>query len=308
MFTKFWDKLAEGLAGRWTVQTLGPALAFWGGGILALVWHSGQSWQEITDRLETLDNTASYIALAVGGLLVLTTSSAVMTWLQLPALRLLEGYWPWQFRKLGFRLARHVEKRLQNKRDRWQQLADIERQERTAEQQSEYARLDAELAYYPVDQRHLMPTKLGNILRAAEEYPQMRYGLAMGVCWSRLWLVMSEGTQEALTQARQRLNSAVRLFVWGLLFAVWTAWAWWALLAAVVVALAAYWGMLQAAGIYGDLLRSAFDLHRFALYEQVRLPLPSTPADEEITGGRLSEYLFRGTGSDSAQFTDPTQK
>ena len=116
-----------------------------------------------------------------------------------------------------------------------------------------------------------------------------------------------EETQETLTQARQKLNGAARLFVWGLLFAVWTVWAWWALLTAVVVALAAYWGMLHAAGVYGDLLRSAFDLHRFALYEQTRRPPPSAPAGEETAGQRLSEYLFRGTGSDVVQFTHPVK-
>ena len=35
MGTKFWDELTEGLAGQWTAQKLGPALAFWGGGLLA---------------------------------------------------------------------------------------------------------------------------------------------------------------------------------------------------------------------------------------------------------------------------------
>ena len=193
MFTKFWDELAEGLAGRWATQALGPALAFWGGGILAWVWHSGRDWQELSDRLAALDNPAAYVALAVGGLLVLATSSAMMTWLQLPALRLLEGYWPRPFRRLRFGLVRLLRKRLHKKEDRWQKLADVESQKQTAEQQSEYALLDAELAHYPVDPRRLMPTRLGNILRAAEEYPQVRYGLAMSVCWPRLWLVIPVG-------------------------------------------------------------------------------------------------------------------
>ncbi len=295
MFTKFWDELAEGLAGRWAAQALGPAMAFWGGGILAAVWGAGQDWQAFVDWLVALNDPAVYIGLAVGGLVVLTTSAALMTWLQLPALRLLEGYWPWPLRRLRFSLARALtKKRLQKKEARWQELAAIESQARSAAQASAYARLDAELARYPVDPRHLLPTRVGNVLRAAEEYPQTHYGLAAGVFWPRLWQVIPEEPREALVQARHNLDSTVRLFVWGVLFAVWTVWAWWAALVAVVVAFAAYWRMCHTAGVYGDLLRATFDLHRFALYEAARWPPPEDTRTEWEHGEQFTEYLFRG--------------
>lgn len=308
MFTKFWDELAEGLAGRWAAQALGPALAFWGGGLLAWAWHTGWDWQQLVDLLVAIDHPAAYVALAVGGLLVLAASSVVISWLQLPILRLLEGYWPWPLRRLRFGLARWVAKRLETKEDAWQDLAAIKPEDRSAEEQEKYARLDAQLARYPVDPRHLMPTRLGNVLRAAEEYPQVRYGLVMGVCWPRLWLALPKEPQETLSQARQKLNGAARLFAWGLLFAVWVVWAWWAVPVALVVAAAAYWGMLHAAGAYGDLLRSAFDLYRFTLYEEVRWPLPQAPELEVVMGRRLSEYLFRGTGGQGLAFVRPDKK
>lgn len=306
MVYKFWDKLAEGLAGQWTAQALGPALAFWGGGLLAWAWRYG--WQALIDWLGALNNTAAYMALAVGGLVLLAASSAAATWLQPTVLRLAEGYWPGPCRRLRFALARQLEKRLLAKEERWQQLADVEPEQRTAEEQAEYAQLDAELAGYPVDPRHLMPTRLGNLLRAAEEYPQVRYGLTMSVCWPRLWLLLSKETQETIADARERLNSATRFLMWGVLFAVWTIWAWWAVPVAVVAAVAAYWGMLSAAGVYSELLRAAVDLHRFALYEELRWPLPSGLADEPVKGRQLSEYLFRGTGGEGLQFTVPPKK
>jgi hypothetical protein len=304
--TKFWDKLVEGLAGQWTAQKLGPALVFWGGGLLAWAWRYG--WQPLVDWLVALDSLAAYVALAVGGLLLLTASSAGVTWLQLTILRLVEGYWPWPFRGLRFALARRVEGRLQPKENRWQELADKAQEQRSAEEQDEYARLDAELSSYPVDPRDLMPTRLGNLLRVAEEYPRVRYGLAMSVCWPRLWLILSEGTQTTLADVREQLNASARLLVWGVLFVVWTVWAWWAAPAAVAVTVAAYWAMLSAAGVYGDLLRAAFDLHRFALYEQLRWPLPAGPDGEETHGQQLSEYLFRGTGGGGVKFTTPPKK
>ena len=308
MFTKFWDKLAEGLAGRWTAQALGPALAFWCGSLLAWASHPSHDWQQLADWLIALDHPAAYIALAVGGLFLLTASSEAMNWLQLPVLRFLEGYWPGPLRNLRFKLAHRFEKRIQQKEERWQQLAGLDPNKRTAIQQSDYVHLDAELACYPVDSRYLMPTKLGNLLRSAEQYPRVRYGLAISVCWPRLWLLLPEETQTTLAEARQKLDGATRFLVWSLLFAVWTAWAWWAILVAIVGAAAAYWGALTAAGIYGDLLRAAFDLHRYALYKQMRWPLPSTPADETTCGRQLGEYLFRGTGSDDLKLDAPAAK
>jgi hypothetical protein len=195
--------------------------------------------------------------------------------------------------------------RLQKQEERWYELEGIAPQARTAGQRDEHARLDARLARYPVDPRRLMPTRLGNLLRAAEEYPQVRYGLATSVCWPRLWLLLPEEAQKTLAGARQRLNGAARFSLWGALFASWTVWAWWAAPLAVVAAIAAYWAMLDAAGVYGDLLRAAFDLHRFALYEALRWPLPAGPEGEEVQGQRLSEYLFRGAASKSVQFVVP---
>jgi len=306
MFTKFWDRLAEGLAGKWTAQALGPALAFWGGGLLAWAWRYG--WQALMDGLEALDNTAAYVALAVGGLLLLAASAAAVEWLQPTVLRLAEGYWPPPFQRLRFALARRVQARLGEKESRWQALADVAPERRTAEQRAEYVRLDAELARYPVDPRHLLPTRLGNVLRAAEEYPQVRYGLVTSVCWPRLWLLLPQETRQTLSEARQRINSAARFFVYSVLFVAWTVWAWWAAPVGVVAAAAAYWGMISAAGVYGDLLRAAFDLHRFALYERLRWRSPSSPAEEVACGQRLSEYLFRGVASDRMGFTAPAGK
>jgi hypothetical protein len=308
MFTKFWENLEKELAGRWASQTLGSALLFWGGGLLAWVWHSGGDWRQFEGQLARLDVWAVYVALAVGGLFLLGASSTVVGWLQRPMLRLLEGYWPWPFRGLRFRLARWREKGMGEKENRWQALAAIAAEEQTPEQQSEYTRLDAELARYPVDPRRLLPTTLGNLLRSAEEYPQVRYGLGMSVCWPRLWLTIPKEAQETLAQARQKLDSAVRFFTWGILFAVWTVFAWWAILAALAICVAAYWAALQAAGAYGDLARSAFDLYRFELYEQARWPLPPSSTGEETHGEALSEFLFRGTVKGDVQFAHPEKK
>ena len=90
------------------------------------------------------------------------------------------------------------------------------------------------------------------------------------------------------------MDDAVRLLLWGALVAVWTGWAWWALAAALVVILFAYLGMCQAAGVYGELFRSAYDLSRFELYKSLKLELPVKPDEEEAAGKMLTLFLHRG--------------
>jgi hypothetical protein len=64
---------------------------------------------------------------------------------------------------------------------------------------------------------------------------------------------------------------------------------------AVVIANVWHREMLNTARIYGKLLESAFDVHRGALYESLRWPLPATPADEVKEGAVSSRYLWRGS-------------
>ena len=72
----------------------------------------------------------------------------------------------------------------------------------------------------------------------------------------------------------------------------------------LIVALLSYVGATQAAATYGDLLRAAFDLHRFDLYQALHWPLPPSwkaekpaPAGQAPTYGQaLSQFLYRGLG------------
>jgi hypothetical protein len=136
----------------------------------------------------------------------------------------------------------------------------------------------------------MMPTLLGNLLRAAEEHAWVRYGLEAGVCWPRLWFLLPRDVREEIAAARSRLNEATRWLGWGLLFVVWTVWAWWAAPVGLLIAGLAWQGMTRAALVYGDLVRAAFDLYHPLLFEHLGWPKPKGPED----GRRLTEYLARG--------------
>jgi len=157
-----------------------------------------------------------------------------------------------------------------------------------------YAQLD--MLRYTFPQGFVLPTRLGNLLRAAEEYTEHRYGLNAVLVWPRY----------------QRLLAAVRAWAWGLTFLlVWmplTAWlAWrsgggWAWLAPAA-ALGTGWLWMRLAyrlavaraAVFGELVRAAFDLYRLGLYDALGWPRPS-PEEEKEAGKRLTAFLWRGHG------------
>jgi hypothetical protein len=57
------------------------------------------------------------------------------------------------------------------------------------------------------------------------------------------------------------------------------------------------------AQIFGELIEAAYDLHRNALYQQLRWPLPTNPLQEHSSGTELTTYLRRGSDSNTPTFT-----
>ena len=162
------------------------------------------------------------------------------------------------------------------------------------------AQVDYQRHWLPSQAQFLMPTELGNILRAAELRPEAKYGLNAVVCWPHLWMLLPDHPRNDLQEARASLNTAARVWLWGLLFWVWAFfgfWTPWALLALPIgffTMLFAYRWSLSAARSYGDLLDAAFDLYRDELYKALRWPLPEDSESEKEMGKQLSEYLWRG--------------
>ncbi|HHS96995.1 MAG TPA: hypothetical protein ENK08_03725 [Chloroflexi bacterium] len=294
MVETFWKEIGESLAGKWAARALAPAFAFWAGGLLAYVHKYG--WKCLADWW-TARSTPEQAAVLIGGLLGIVFSGLVMERFQDVVLRWAEGFWPRPLDRLRFALVRRWEKRARRMEERWHALAERCEGDPTRlppKERAEYARLDGFRLRLPFDPGRMMPTLVGNVLRAAEEHPQVRYGLAAGVCWPRLWLLLPKEAREEIGNARERLDESARLLGWGLLFVVWTAWAWWAAPVGLLVAFLACRWMVMAALVYGDLVRAAFDLHRHELYRRLGWSMPEGE-DEVEQGRRLTEYLARGT-------------
>jgi hypothetical protein len=242
-------------------------------------------------------------------LLGVTASAIVIERLTTPVLRLLEGYWPALLDPLRRRLIARVDQRARRADADWQQLAQVvlsPTANPNSDQLTAFARLDRARRRRPKQTNRYMPTRIGNILRAAETWPADKYGLDAVVVWPRLWLVVPDTTREQLTAARTALDASVAVVMWGLLFCAFSVWTLLAIPVGLVIASAAVTVWVPArAEVFGDLVEAAYDLHRTALYQQLRWPAPTSAEHERNDGERLSSYLWRGSDAPEPTFTPP---
>jgi hypothetical protein len=308
---KFLEGFSGGLADESLKALFTPAFVFWLGGALAAVHRHG--WSTVAARVVGLPEPLP-VVLAGVVLLGVAASGFVVQQFEFTVLRLLEGYWPGWCGGLARRLTRSQKRRFLRVDERVQGFHKLPHP--TAEERQGYIEALVQLDDFPpdtgpmpIETGRLLPTRLGNILRAAEDHCAAKYGLDAIICWPRLWLLLPEATKTELSLARQGLNGTVRLWIWGLLFLIWTPVfrvGWPLLLGLVTMGLAYRW-MVQAARTYGDLIEAAFDLYRLQLYQALRWPLPSTPAEERALGQALTEYLWHGSDPDQGfpTFTSP---
>lgn len=307
--TEFWKTLGGKIAEHWLLSWLAPSVVFWGGGLLA--WICSIGWPVPKDTLAWVKSLSEpmQIALLSVMLVVVIASAWLVEQLEFPSLRWLEGYWP---KWMGFlkRLLSHRHwSRIEAKKSQWQELIINNKHSELSEQdQEKFLALDMALMKAPVKQQDCMPTRLGNILRAAERKPGNKYGLDAVICWPRLWLLLPDEVKKDLTEARTALDVQTRLWIWSTMFIVWSYWSIWALPIGVLAATVIYQMMLSTALVYGELLEATYDLHRAVLYQALRWPLPVNPKDEQSKGKALTAYLWRGSDSNTPSFSQPYVK
>jgi hypothetical protein len=154
---------------------------------------------------------------------------------------------------------------------------------------------------YPTSKTPLLPTRLGNVLRAAEVRAGRRYGLDSVAVWPRLYPLLPDRVTAILEDQRGQMDVAARFCaVFGVsavvsLVLLWQ-YGWWLAVpaAALVLALLAYRAAVAAAIAYGVTVESAFDLHRFDLLRALHLPLPPDRNAERAAGEQLSKFLRQG--------------
>jgi hypothetical protein len=292
MLDNFWKSIGTKVAECWVEYIFGPAFLFWAGGLGLYAWKTG--WQAALHDVQTLTPFQQGVWLVLA-LLTLIFSSVLMQALRYPILRILEGYWPWPIHYLRPGIVTIRKWVYQRRMTELHELASVDRKKLSLAKNDRLIELEVWAHWQPVNARDLLPTALGNIMRARERSTDRKYGLDGIICWPRLWPLLPENLRSDLINARSVLDRLVELWFWGLLFWIWSIWMPWAVVIGLLWMLTTYWIACQAAMAYGELMETAFDLHRFSLYEMLGWPLPQSTQDEHTLGAQLTEYLWRGT-------------
>lgn len=292
MLDSFWESMGSKLAERWLEYLFGPAFLFWVGWAGLYIWKTG--WQTVLQALQALSPLQQGTWL-VFALLILVFSSVLMQALRFPCLRLLEGYWPWPLHYLRRAIIALRRPYYQKKITELHALYTEKQKNPGAVQNEKLIKLEIWAHWHPVKASDLLPTALGNIMRARERSPERKYGLDAIICWPRLWSLLPENVRTDLTNARSALDRLAELWFWGLLSLLWAFWLPWTSLISLLWLVITYGIACQAAMTYGELLEAAFDLHRFLLYDALGWTRPQNTQEEHDMGARLTEYLWRGT-------------
>ncbi len=242
---------------------------------------------------------ASDLTLSEGGVVLvgLVVATVLTQPLQLPLVQLLEGYWlPGPPGRWG----RAWQRRRRDRLDSGRRIAAIpgRKPSRTEVQAAYEAAWRLARRYPPADV--LLPTALGNTMRAAEYRASAPYGFDTVTAWPRLYPVLSETVRSICDDRRLQLDVAARFsatFVVAAVFSAALLWqhGWWLTVAAGCLALAAvaYRAAVAAAVAYGESIAAAFDLHHLDLLAALHLPAPANTAEERKTVAAVWQLLAR---------------
>jgi hypothetical protein len=309
------DKVTGFLDQRMVVTSLLPSAAFWAA--VAALDGTQIGWTRVRHWWEHL-GTSSVVLLAVVAVAVLVLFALVLSAHEGALLRLYEGYWG---RGPGGQLARLAARRHAgriNKRNR-----DIDRLEdeindpRVGNQPLQMTKTRQANALYEYLYRNYpsaqkaMPTRLGNILKAAELYSSdaRRYKMDAVFFWPRLIAVVPATARADLSDARASLALLLNVCTLALLLTVGTlaamaaaavhpASAFWAAAASgFLLATLTYRSALSSARSYGELVRATFDLYRGDLLTQLKFGLPSSLGEERELWANLAQQMYRGAAS-----------
>jgi len=304
MLGSLFDKVTSLFDSRFVLALLLPVFAF-AAGTAALAatmtgWHQADTWWAGLDAARQVALGVAAAAAVVVLAIIIGTQVVAMT-------RVLEGYWPsrWVNATLG-RLGRWRE------RKRRASLA-------AAADTSDLAALRSYLAFPPDGEP--LPTRLGNALLAAESYPgdEQRWGIDAVFWWPRLYLILPDSARDQVDNARASLDQLVVLTMLsaafgvvslalscaGLNLAVGLSCA----AGALLLSRSSYLAAVTAAAVFGDLVRSSYDLFRGDLLGKLGWPMPPTLAAERQLWTALGEQLYaRGTTRQGRAWLDAPRK
>jgi hypothetical protein len=286
------DKVTGFLDQRLVLTSVLPSIAFWA---VALALAGSQFGWKRAERDWSGLGAGMHVLLTVVAVALLILFALVLSAHEGLMLSLYEGYWgsTGPGRWLARRSAQRHQKRVAGP-------APLDKQQ-----------YEFRYRNYPRRSEDIMPTRLGNILKAAEAYPgdKRRYGMDAVFFWPRLLAVVPDSTRADLSDARASMAMLLNVCTLSFALAVGSlialavldirvATAFWAVGAGgLLLSFLAYRSALGPAGVYADLVRSSFDLYKADLLTKLGFALPANLADERQLWTDLGQLLYRRSAS-----------
>jgi hypothetical protein len=159
--------------------------------------------------------------------------------------------------------------------------------------------------YFPHDPKRLLPTRVGNAIRASEQHSNTRWGLDGVTIWPRVEALMSAQERELLVEAKINFyvftNAALGASLVGISLVIDKAvnvpvplWSWPLYLIPFAIGYVAYRASITSAIDWGDRIRASIDLHRLKLYEHLGIRHPTSFSDERELAVRVNKALLFG--------------
>jgi hypothetical protein len=253
--------------------------------------------KELLPKTMEAQDSRTFLVLGTTALLV----GLLLLGLNFPVIRIFEGYFLME--PDAGTLRRHAAKFL---RDRQKTVYD-----RHAKDEASADPLRRTLASWRLDTRFpeeradVLPTRLGNVVRAFELYSKTRWGLSAIAAWPRIEVLL--GDQERQLHADTQgefaffLNGALASFLVAIALAIDGAvnhphplWLDWLYALPPVAGYLLYRGAVNSAERWGERVRASVDIHRLELYTQLGLRAPRTSEEEREIAAAVSNLFFWG--------------
>lgn len=169
--------------------------------------------------------------------------------------------------------------------------------------------------YFPNNKDSILPTRLGNAIKAFEDYPSLRYGIDSVALWPRLAPILVENKYiEFVSQQKSSFDFLINLMIATIicsfelvylciylnkiLFCIFI------LIASFLSIKFLYFGIINGAVQWGFSVRVAFDLYRKDLWTLLRLKSVNTFSDEINRWKEISNLISSGNSKNNFDSID----
>jgi len=256
---------------------------------LIALWLSASSGF-LPNSLEGYEQGTQLLILGGVGLVV----ALALSGLNYQLIRLFEGYWlpPLGAAVIGLQRRSY---------DKLKRVVDDETKP-LPERARALCRMDQR---FPASREKLLPTRLGNAIRAFERHSNTRWGLDGVTIWPRIDALLGSDERELHIDARIDLNvflnAGVGALVVGICLAVDKAvygpgpdWNWPLYAIPFLAAYALYRATIGPAIRWGEVARASIDLHRLEMYEKLGVREPTSFSDERAMATPINQLLLYG--------------